>query len=153
MACTPTHCDYYSTGTTTCVGYRSSCSTNRPLSFYISEGPGIYAYQIEEFRNAIRAEIDLYNNNYMYSGAVLLEPNPVYSGNIVTTSVINNIDDMIHQVYGGAEQGRSSGLIIDDVPWASLIDQYNIVRQNCICNSDCSCNYVCACYGDCGCNY
>lgn len=153
MACTPVHCDYYSLGTSTCVGYRSSCSTNRPLSFYIYEGPGIYASQIEEFRQAIRAEIESYNDNYLYSGAVTLEPNAVSSGSIVTTSVINNIDDMIHQVYGGAEQGRSAGALIDDANWASLIDQYNVVRQNCICNSDCSCNYVCACYGDCGCNY
>lgn len=37
--------------------------------------------------------------------------------------------------------------------WYWLLETYNQMRTNCICNSDCACNIVCVCHNNCGCNY
>lgn len=35
----------------------------------------------------------------------------------------------------------------------TILNNYNQMRMDCICNSDCQCNQVCVCNVDCGCNY
>lgn len=37
--------------------------------------------------------------------------------------------------------------------WSTLVTRYEVMRQDCICNSDCGINFSCACHNDCGCNY
>jgi len=45
------------------------------------------------------------------------------------------------------------GTFVTAANYQTLLNSYNTLRADCICNSDCSCNAVCACHGDCGCNY
>ena len=59
---------------------------------------------------------------------------------------------MVAGIYGATGAVAPAGLV-DDANWDALIANYNVARQNCICNSDCTCNTICSCYGDCGCNY
>lgn len=37
--------------------------------------------------------------------------------------------------------------------YQNILNNYNNLRADCICNSDCNCNAVCACHNNCGCNY
>lgn len=154
MACSPHYCNYHSTGTTTCSGHRPACGTNRVINWgdAVQGGP-IYASQVNELRVAIRDEVTRWKSHVWYAGVGVVEPNAITSANLVSASTFNNLDNMLHQIYGGAELDTSAGAVVDDWNWDSLIAQYNVARQNCICNSDCSCNAICACYGDCGCNY
>lgn len=54
-------------------------------------------------------------------------------------------------------QPGQGGIVVNDrieaAEWNAIINSYNVIRQNCICNSDCHCNAVCACFNNCGCNY
>ncbi|MFG1504973.1 hypothetical protein [Halobacteriovorax sp. ZH5_bin.2] len=34
-----------------------------------------------------------------------------------------------------------------------VLNYYNTIRADCICNSDCNCNAVCSCHNNCGCHY
>jgi len=150
--CTSAHCINHGTGTTTCVNHRSTCSTNRVLTFSdFVQGGTITASQVEELRTKIRDELARYNlhANYNYT---LYQSTAVASGQTVTNEVYNNLNDMIRQAYG-SDINKNDGDLIDDANWDSLISYYNVVRQNCICNTDCSCNNVCACHNDCDCNY
>jgi len=64
---------------------------------------------------------------------------------------------MVSDVHGSSGHSDRDGLLIEDTDWGiaseSVRVKYNIIRQNCICNSDCSCNAVCSCHNDCGCHY
>ena len=129
-----------------------TCSTNRALTFSdFAQGGNITATQVEEMRVKIRDELARYNlhANYNYT---LYQPTAIGAGGIVDDTHYNNLNDMIRQAYG-SDINKAAGQLIDDADWDNLISYYNVVRQNCICNTDCSCNNVCACHNDCDCNY
>jgi|LWDU01.1.fsa_nt_gi hypothetical protein len=164
MACTGAHCTNHGTGTTTCAGHRSSCPTNRTLSgLSISTGTSIVASQITHLRSQIRAELARWNQHNWYNFTIT-EPYAYGSSTIVTDDHVENLMAMVVLPYGSADIGglvyprrEVDGLTIQDTDWdnvaESVVVKYNIIRQNCICNSDCSCNAVCSCHNDCGCNY
>lgn len=152
MACGIHTCDYHSTISTTCIGNRSSCPTNRQLNWKVVEGEKIYASRIESLRQNILSEVQQWNLHRNWE-ITLTQLNPISSGDIISSSTFNAFDAMLGPIYGTYLNDEMRGDIIGDDEWASLIERYNIVRQNCICNSDCTCNAICACYGDCGCNY
>lgn len=37
--------------------------------------------------------------------------------------------------------------------YQNILNNYNALRADCICNTDCACNAVCACHNNCGCHY
>jgi len=45
------------------------------------------------------------------------------------------------------------GDVIYQFFYNTLVDIYNSVKNNCLCDSDCGCNLVCACNNDCNCHY
>jgi len=51
------------------------------------------------------------------------------------------------------DQAHAVGDQITVANYQALLDSYEKLRLDCICNTDCNCNAVCACHGDCGCNY
>ncbi len=152
MACSPHHCNSHNTGTSTCSNHRSSCSANNAPSWNALPGDTVYASNVEELRTRIRDEVTRWNL-HSYHNTTVLEPDEPIVGDDIAASTFNNLEDMVHNLYGGLGYSESPGNLIDDDVWKLLIDRYNILRQDCICNGDCSCNAVCSCYGDCGCNY
>jgi hypothetical protein len=173
----PTHCASHrlneNSGTATCTGHRGACASNDAVSWAAASGK-IYAGDVDALRQALRREIDAYKANYLYSSITKYLPNTISPGNEIYHSDINSLSSMVDQMYGISETtnnpsggleyvtitdtssdtfNKQAGDKIVGSEWQTLIDKYNTLRQNCICNSDCSCNNVCACYGDCGCNY
>lgn len=151
------HCTNHGTGTSTCVGHRSSCSTNRTLSgLSISTGTSIVASQITHLRSQIRDELTRYNQHRFWSGT-LREASAYGSSTTITDTHVENLMTMVSYLHGSSGHSNKDGLTIQDTDWnnvaQSVVVKYNIIRQNCICNSDCSCNNVCSCHNDCGCNY
>jgi len=144
-------CTNHNTGTTTCVGPRGSCGSNRTLSWYATEGNAITATTIDELRYKIRDEVYTWNQHAWYETG-LTEAAGIPAGAAIQNETFNNLDNMVGYIYGGYVQDMYDGSLIDNLYWDQLIDRYNVIRQNCICNSDCACNAVCACYGDC-CHY
>lgn len=163
MACSGGHCNSHNTGTTTCSGHRSSCSTNRNVSSP-SVGAEITANMINSLRVAIRNEVSRWNSHSLYN-ASLNSAGSISVSSRIQSGTINNLDNMVHGVFGvsGGDLSKWSSLVDDLVKsrgdealyndYRRLKVQYDIVRQNCICNSDCSCNAVCGCHNNCGCNY
>ena len=149
MAC-PAVCNSYGTGTSTCNGHRGACSTNDAIAWATASG-AIYAGDVDSLRVALRTEIDAYNANS--NTKTKTAPNTISAGQTIPHDDINNLADMVNQLYGSGALSKAAGDLITGGDWQGLIDRYNVLRQNCICNSDCSCNNICACYGDCGCNY
>lgn len=156
MACSPHTCNSHNTGTSTCAGHRAACSTNRTISWYTSPrditGDTITAAKVEEVRADIRAELARWNQHSSYNGT-LREPSTIVPGATITNETFNNLDLMIGYMYGSYLADEVDGNIVGDDEWENLLNRYNSVRDNCICNSDCSCNSICSCYGNCGCNY
>lgn len=163
MACTGAHCDNHGTGTTTCIEHRAECSTNRPFTASADfgvQGALIRAADVDLLRSLIRDELARYNlhANYEYT----LRQDTAYTNTLaIDNSHINDLEQMTFDGNGapGGVQAQpalasyADGASVDDLDWASLRDKYNLLRQDCICNSDCACNNVCACHNDCGCNY
>jgi hypothetical protein len=173
MACSGSHCDAHGTGTTTCSNHRASCSTNRPYSPSGNfTGGTITESDINALRTAIRDEIARYNLHTNHS--ITDRQTTAYT----TSTTIQNehINDMETMVYDGNNTREQEGVNYavlnpattwgtfskstysdgDNVlasHWTTLKSRYDVLRQDCICNSDCSCNLVCACHNDCGCNY
>lgn len=152
MACAPHTCSYHNTGTSTCSGHRGTCGTNRTLSWYAYENETITAARVDELRYKIRDEVYTWNQHAWYETG-LTEAASITAGQPITNELFNNLDNMVGYIYGGYVQDMGDGYLIDNLYWDQLMDRYNSIRQNCICNSDCACNAICACYGDCGCNY
>jgi hypothetical protein len=152
MACSPHYCTNHNTGTTTCGGHRSTCSTNRQWNNDFPEGDPIDNALVNSLKNTIRAEVDRWNQHRFYN-----KPK-YYSADFSENDTISNnhadyILRMVQQFIGGAWDIRGSGDNINDADWDYIKSRYDIWRQQCICNSDCSCNAVCSCHGNCGCNY
>lgn len=180
MACSGTFCNLNSTGTTTCSNHRGVCSTNRPLApsteFAVTTGR-VRQSDIEDLRTKIRAELERYKLHSTGFGAtfggVPFRQDAAYTtGTTISAAHINDMELMVQQTNNVNEpvgstaavyvdpadattpaNSYSSGALIDDAHWIALRDKYNIMRQDCICNSDCTCNAVCNCHRDCGCNY
>jgi hypothetical protein len=182
MACAGVFCNLNSSGTTTCSNHRGACPTNRALSpsteFAVTTGR-VRADDIEDLRSKINAELDRYKTHTTNSGTVNhfggvanRQTGAFGTSTIISAAQINDLELMVQQtnnvtepvgstpaVYtnpadaGTAANSYSSGQIVDDSHWIALRDKYNIMRQDCICNSDCTCNAVCNCHRDCGCNY
>lgn len=155
MAQPSNYCQDHGTGTTTCSNHRASCATNRTLSLSSDYGvPGrvVRASDIENVRVNIRAELARWNLHAGYNFSIL-QPGSITSGLAIDDTHVENLISMINSAYGGGTFGDLQGDLIEDGQWDTIRDRYNVLRQNCICNSDCACNNVCACHNDCGCNY
>jgi len=156
MACSGGHCSYHDTGTTTCVGHRPPCATNRyfiPSAEFAVQGGDITAADVEQLRSKLRAELAAYNVNYLYS-YTLYQPSSYVSGQNAEDPHVEELRLMAIQVAGGAPYTDRNGLPIEDTDWGTgIATLYETIRTNCICNTDCSCNAICACHNDCGCNY
>lgn len=152
MSCSPHYCNSHNTMSSQCIGNRASCTTNRALNWSITEGDLITASRIETLRNSIRDEVQRWNTHRNYE-VTLTAGTGISSGEVINTNIFNDLDLMVGPLYGSFIADEIAGNIVGDDEWKLLIDRYNIVRQNCICNSDCSCNSICSCYGNCGCNY
>jgi hypothetical protein len=182
MACSGTFCNQNSTGTTTCSNHRGPCATNRPLAssteFALASGR-IRQSDIEELRVKIRDELTRYKAHTTNSGTVnqfgglALRQAAAYTTNTpVSAAHINDMELMTQQTINVTEPIGSNyqvyvnpadattpantyigNTVVTATHWATLRDKYNIMRQDCICNSDCTCNAVCNCHRDCGCNY
>jgi hypothetical protein len=180
MACSGTFCNLNSSGTTTCSNHRGACSTNRPLSpsaeFALTTGR-VRADDIENLRANIRDELaryQLHSTSFgaAFGGVAQRQPTGFNSSTIISAAQINDLELMVQQTNNvnepvgstaavftdpadatTAANSYSAGSLIDDAHWIALRDKYNIMRQDCICNSDCTCNAVCNCHRDCGCNY
>jgi len=182
MACSGTFCNQNSSGTTTCFNHRGACSTNRPLSpsaeFAITSGR-ITAADIEDLRSKIDAELQRYQLHLTNSGTInhfgvvsRLETSAYGTSTLISASHINNMETMVQGILNvnepvgsnyavytnpadatGGNNVYSAGSIATTTHWITLRDKYNVMRQDCICNSDCTCNAVCNCHNDCGCNY
>ena len=180
MACSGTFCNLNSSGTTTCSNHRPGCSTNRPLAssteFAVTTGR-VRQSDIEDLRTKIRDELARYQQHSTsfgatFSGVTLRQPGAYTTGTTVSAAHINDLELMVQQTNNvnepvgttaavftnpadatTAANSYSAGALIDDGHWTTLRDKYNIMRQDCICNSDCTCNAVCNCHRDCGCNY
>lgn len=181
MACAGVYCQENSTGTTTCANHRGACSTNRPLAssteFAIASGR-VTAADIEDLRSKINDELSRYKQHfwgggvYPFGGISNLQTTPYNTSTNISAAHINELEAMVQQTNNVQEPIGSTpasysdpadattpsnsygvGATIEAIHWATLRDKYNIMRQDCICNSDCTCNAVCSCHNDCGCNY
>jgi hypothetical protein len=157
MACTGAHCTNHGTGFSTCSGHRASCSTNRTLTgLSISTGTNIVASQIEHLRSQIRAELTAWNQHSTHN-FTLRESTGYTAAYTITDDHVENLMQMVSDVHGSSGHSDKNLQTIQDTDWnnvtQSVVVKYNIIRQNCICNSDCSCNNICSCHNDCGCNY
>lgn len=156
MACSGGFCNNFGTGTSTCSGHRGSCGSNRQLSSsgdFAVQGGRVRRSDIEDLRQKIRAELSAYNAHVWYN-YTLRQPSPISVGQDITDNEVEDLNQMVTDVYGGVPLTDRNGLPIDDNDWGPNIrDKYNVIRQNCICNSDCSCNNICSCHNNCGCFY
>lgn len=163
MACSGVHTQDLNTGTTTCTNHRAECPTNRvftPSGDFGIQGGLIRASDIELLRQNIRAELETYNLHANYE-FTLLQADSIPAGQAIDNIEINNLEQMAFDGNGAsggvqpqpAQASYADASLIDDGNWTSLLEKYNYLRQDCICNSDCACNNVCACHNDCGCNY
>ena len=159
MACSGSYCNQYGTGVTTCVYHRGSCATNRPYGGTGDLGVSgryVRAGDVENLRANIMAEIDAFNNWQTYHGRPAYgkaDPGVISGGNTVRASHINNLRATVDQLRGTGYGNQSVGGTVTAPVWSAVLASYNLIRQDCICNSDCSCNNVCACHNNCDCNY
>jgi hypothetical protein len=175
MACSGTFCNQNSTGTTTCGNHRAACSTNRALEpsteFGITTGR-IRQSDIEDLRSKIVQELERYRLHVSFGGVPLRQTSGYTTTTLIDNTHINEMELMAQQTNNVNEPVGSNYAEYIDPPdattpsnsyndgetmrathWTTLRDKYNIMRQDCICNSDCTCNAVCNCHRDCGCNY
>ena len=140
----------------TCLGNRAPCSANNPMPSWWDGNLSselITASEIDDLRNRVRYEI---SRRYQSDKSVhpsLRLPDVVYSGNINSNYVYNQIESMIEECGQGDTGTRYSGNLIGSSEWNTLVNKYNNIRMDCICNSDCDCNFVCSCNINCLCNY
>jgi len=147
-----------------CLSHRDICATNALLELSADFGTGglVRADDIEKLRAAIMAQIDAFNNWQTANGlgsysksdpGQITGPSNNGAGMEVDHSHINKLRSTIDQISSTGYTDVNTGDLITAPEWKAILDAYNIVRQDCICNSDCGCNSVCGCNNDCGCNY
>jgi hypothetical protein len=173
MACTGTHCSEHGTGTTTCVGHRASCATNNAFNSasFATLGQTITVADILALKTAINLEVVEYKKHTSFS-SVSSSGSTISNAQLIDNAHINDFSSVIQSVNNVTEpvgsdyavltndpdlttaaQTYTQGALIEDTDWSGLKSKYDIMRQDCICNSDCACNLVCSCHNDCGCNY
>ena len=175
MACSGVFCNLNSTGTTTCSQHRAACSTNRALTpgaeFGITTGR-ITQADIEDLRSKVVAELERYKLHVSFAGITSRQGTAYSTSTVIDNAHINDMETMVQQTNNVNEPVGSTPAVYTDPAdattapnsyadaatiavghWTTLRDKYNIMRQDCICNSDCTCNAVCNCHRDCGCNY
>jgi hypothetical protein len=74
------------------------------------------------------------------------------SGSVLKRDFQAMADSVANEAGGGAINfsGRD-GIYSADV--ITLINRYNTLTNDCICNSDCGTNQTCSCHNNCGCHY
>lgn len=173
MACPDAHCTSHGTGTTTCAGHRASCATNNAFSSasFATLGQTITVADINALKTAINNEVARYKQHASFS-TVGSSTSTISNTQLIDNAHINDFSSVIQSVNNVTEpvgssyavitndpdlttpaQTYSEGATIEDTDWSGLKSKYDIMRQDCICNSDCACNLVCSCHNDCGCNY
>jgi len=175
MACTPFNYTNYDTGNASCTGHRDACSGNRTLSVSValgSSGQTIYASDVENLRANIINEIAVWNNWNANNGQgqyTINNRGTISQGQTIDhVDIVNlSLDLAAIQNYTSSngsitnngtwsnpgQSGLAGGNTVTGPQWAAIVNSYNTIRQDCVCNSDCHCNTVCSCYGNCGCNY
>jgi hypothetical protein len=159
MACSGSYCNSYGTGTTTCAGHRAACSVNRPYTGTSDLGTTsqlIRSGDVDTLRTSIMAELDSFNNwQTLNSQPPYFKNNPgtISAGLSIANTHINNLRSTVDQLRGTGQSDQFVGQPISAPVWAAVLSSYNLIRQDCICNSDCACNAVCACHNNCDCNY
>ena len=151
MACAPHYCNSHDTGTAGCGGHRTSCSTNRTLTGGVPatlSGSPVYASGITELKNLMNAELDRYRQHRFYVSLPLIAAGfasngPIDSGGWASMAT----------TFFNTTPTPSASSPLDNVFWQAMLAKYDIIRQDCICNTDCACNAVCGCHGNCDCNY
>jgi len=165
-----------------CTGNRAPCSTNNPTALsgnFAVAGGLITAADINGLKNAIRAELARYAQHRSFANAgdmtsaytandqsgadhgagVTIIDNKHYE---TIVQRVNNVVEPVGTNYAvltdpadntTAPNSYADGTLVEDTHWSVLLEKYNTMRQDCICNSDCACNLVCSCNGNCGCNY
>jgi len=145
-------------------------------------GAVITAEDINNLKNAIRAELARYaqhrsfaNAGDMASAYIANDSSGANHGagvTVIDNRHINDYETIVQRVNNVVEPVGSNyavlteqpdattspnsyadGELVEDTHWSVLLEKYNTMRQDCICNSDCACNLVCSCNGNCGCNY
>jgi hypothetical protein len=172
--CASAHCANHGTGTASCVEHRAACPSNRafsPTGGFGSTSSTITSADINNLRSLIRAELTRYNLHRDHNHGS--KQSSAYDNETrIDNTHINEMEEMVNDTNKVVERvGRSYAQLsavsstggdlasyqnedlIRASHWNSLREKYNIMRQDCICNSDCACNLVCACHNDCGCNY
>ncbi|MEH0860329.1 hypothetical protein [Halobacteriovorax sp. DPLXC-1] len=183
MACSGGHCSYHNRGTSTCSGHRGVCSSNRThtLNINIAIGAKIYGTHVKALRDVISAEMARRRQHAMYNPGT--PTNSYGVGTQITNSVTANMVSRLNQMSpandsvwsaanpspadnrpktsdDGSASGTSgtrgwnkTGQHIVEPHIQEILNYYNTLRADCICNTDCNCNAVCACHNNCGCHY
>jgi hypothetical protein len=160
-------CYSYGLGTSTCSGFRDGCSANATLSLSSNFGVAgnrITAADVSALRAGIINLIGAFNTwkaNHSLAGYPVSDPGAASTGQTISHSYINYLDSTlaaISDVQSGSVLDNpgfstSQASVISHNDWNTILNAYNVVRQDCICNTDCSCNLQCTCNGNCGCNY
>jgi len=142
----------------------------------------ITAADINGLKNAIRAELARYAQHRSFANAgdmasaytandqsgadhgagVTVIDNKHINDYETIVQRVNNVVEPVGTNYAvltdpddntTAPNSYADGTLVEDTHWSVLLEKYNTMRQDCICNSDCACNLVCSCNGNCGCNY
>jgi len=142
----------------------------------------ITAADINGLKNAIRAELARYAQHRSFANAgdmtsaytandqsgadhgagVTIIDNKHINDYETIVQRVNNVVEPVGTNYAvltdpadntTAPNSYADGTLVEDTHWSVLLEKYNTMRQDCICNSDCACNLVCSCNGNCGCNY
>lgn len=169
MACSGAHCTNHSTGTTTCSGHRSVCPSNRSLSQSFTVGESIKKSDLDDLRNKIAAELTTYRAHALNYGGLntYVNSNSNQGVNISPANAITSKSLPVDRLesFNAADDG-SDGNNMGSVTFTPvtgneirqseiqiIVNKYNSIRTDCICNTDCACNAVCTCHNDCGCHY
>jgi hypothetical protein len=118
-----------------------------------AQGGKVTAADINLLRSSIRDEIARYDSHGDYGPYTLYEGTAFSPGATTATSgQYNNLRTMVAYLTT-VPASLAAGTKVQITHWTELKARYDVIRQDCICNSDCSCNNVCSCHNDCGCNY
>jgi hypothetical protein len=136
---------------------RSSSST---ISSVVS-GQRITASDVNSFMAAIKSEIDGTNDWKSWRNSITkLTTANVGEGDGIEVKTFIDMATTLTSV-AKADIENSSGWVENinfggkptAVGFNKLISNYNILTNNCVCNSDCGANLQCTCNNDCGCHY
>lgn len=125
-------------GTTDNTSYFTTIGTAITSGSIIDETPTVNAKDDAMQAVSVIANTTIPNTSPYPAGATL-PPGPDMASTVPTTGLTNYTFNV--------------GNAMTAANYQSLLDSYNNLRNDCICNADCGCNAVCACDGDCGCNY